>query len=164
MEQQSNSQPNNFNPPPIYHNNGGSGGTHQVLGIIGLVLGVLALILSFVPCIGMWAIAPGIIGLILSAVGMSMAGKVGASKGLSIAGLVLSIIACLMAAYWYWVVMRVPNELKDAGIRFDSIVDQFDTAKLNDLKNMNINITDSTGNVSIKTDSGEINININGKK
>ena len=38
------------------------------LGIAGLVLGILAAVVSFIPCLGMYAMFPGIIGLVLSVI------------------------------------------------------------------------------------------------
>ncbi len=165
MEQQNNSNQGNFNPNPNQPTGGGSN-THQVMGSIGLVLGILALVLSFIPCIGIWAIVPGLIGLVLSIVGFSMAGKVNASKGLAIAGMTLSIIACCMSGYQWFIIKSATSKLEDAGFRIDSLVNNLDTAKINEsLKNLNININDSTANMSISTDSGgKVNININEKK
>jgi hypothetical protein len=70
------------------------------LGIAGLVLGILALIIAFIPCVGALALIPGIIAIILSAVGLSQANKVNASRGLIVAGLVISIIAVAVALIW----------------------------------------------------------------
>jgi hypothetical protein len=164
MEQQNNSNQGNYNLNPNPQNGGGSN-THQVMGIIGLVLGILALVLSFIPCIGIWAIVPGLIGLILSVVGFSMAGKVSASKGLATAGMVLSIIACCMSGYQWFVIKSATSKLEGAGFKLDSLVKNLDTAKLNEsLRNLNININDSAANMSISTDSGKVNININETK
>jgi hypothetical protein len=168
MEQQNNSNsgnfnpPNNFNPPPNAPN---GSSTNQVMGIIGLVLGILALILSFIPCIGIWAVVPGLIGLVLSVVGMSMAGKSNGSKGLPIAGMVLSIIACGLAGYQWWAIKKFADTAKDSSYKFDSLINNLDTGKINaTLKNLNININDSNANMSISTDSGKVNININETK
>jgi tetratricopeptide (TPR) repeat protein len=74
----------------------------QVLGIVGLVLGILAAIVSFIPCLGIYAIFPGIAGIVLSAISMSQSVKVNAPKGLAIAGLVCAIVGTCIAGYqWY---------------------------------------------------------------
>lgn len=79
------------------------------LGVAGLVIGIVAIILSFVPCIGMWAIVPGIVGIILSAISMKQAGP-GGSKGMAIGGLITSVVAVLIACYWIYVVNFVVHE------------------------------------------------------
>ena len=62
------------------------------LAVAGMVLGIIALV-TF------WAIfisAPcGLVGLVLSILGMKKAKKVGSGKGMAITGLVLSILAIL---------------------------------------------------------------------
>jgi len=83
----------------------------NAMAIVGLILGILGIILSFVPCIGVWAIVPGVLGIIFSALGMKKVEGKGmallkqslATSGTeAIAGLVLSIIALLIGIYqWY---------------------------------------------------------------
>jgi hypothetical protein len=102
-------------PPPAPASSAGKG-----LGIAGLVLGILAAIISFIPCLGTWAIVPGIIAIILSAISLSQASKAGASKGLAIAGLVCGIVGTAIAG-WQWYVlssgaMQAADILKDSGL------------------------------------------------
>jgi len=77
----------------------------QGFGIAGLVLGIIALVISFIPCLGMWAIFPGAIAIVLSAIGMSQAAKANASRGLLIAALVVSIIGTAIAG-WQFIILR----------------------------------------------------------
>jgi hypothetical protein len=92
------------------------------LGIAGLVLGILAAILSFVPCLGMYAIFPGIIGLVLSIISIIQANKAGAAKGMAIAGLVCSIVGIAIAGWQYSKLSAVGEELKET-------LENLDTAK-----------------------------------
>jgi len=78
-------------------------------GLAGLIVGLVALLISIIPCLGMWGAVPAIAGIILSAISMSQAGKEGASKGLATGGLICSIVAFLIAAYWIYVWMFVAN-------------------------------------------------------
>lgn len=101
---------------------GGNPNAGKGMSIAGLVLGILAAVFSFVPCLGMWAIVPGIIGLILSIVGMKQAGAAGAPKGLAIGGLITSIVGIAIAAYWIYALyfasaamMEGLNELEKSG-------------------------------------------------
>ncbi|NOQ26916.1 MAG: hypothetical protein GQ564_16265 [Bacteroidales bacterium] len=68
--------------------------TSQGLGIAGFVLGILALIISFIPCIGILALVPGILAVTLSAIGYLQATKLNTSKGIIIAALIISILGC----------------------------------------------------------------------
>jgi len=103
MEQTTTTTPTPGNP------NAGKG-----MGIAGLVLGIIAAIFSFVPCLGMWAIVPGIVGVILSALAMKQAGAAGAPKGMAIGGLITSIVGIAIACYWIYVMYFAANVLTDA--------------------------------------------------
>ncbi|MBL7916890.1 MAG: hypothetical protein JNM96_00740 [Bacteroidia bacterium] len=100
MEQTTSNTPNsNANSTP------GKG-----LGLSGLIVGIVAVLFSFIPCLGMYAIIPAVVGIILSAISMSQAGKAGAPKGMAIGGLICSVVAVLIALYWVYVTMFVANE------------------------------------------------------
>jgi len=104
------------------------------LGVAGLVVGILATLFSFIPCLGMWAIVPGIVGIILSAISMKQAGP-GGSKGMAITGLITSILGILIACYWLYVLYFVANtgvdqlreELQKSGFN-DSLAKAFKQA------------------------------------
>ncbi|MEO6303921.1 MAG: hypothetical protein ABIP51_12190 [Bacteroidia bacterium] len=80
------------------------------LGIAGMILGILAIILSFIPCFGIWAIVFAVIGVILSAISMSQASKAGVSKGMAIAGLICSILAIIICCVWFFFIAKAVNE------------------------------------------------------
>jgi phosphate/sulfate permease len=86
------------------------------LGIAGFVLGIVAIVLSFVPCFGMYALFPGIVGIALSAVSINQASKANAAKGLAIAGLVCSILATFIAYGQYSATKKAVNEF-DKGMK-----------------------------------------------
>lgn len=107
------------------------------LGIAGLVLGILAAILSFVPCLGMYAFIPGLIGLILSVISIMQANKAGAAKGMAIAGLVCSVIGCAIAGWQYSKISEGLEQVKEG-------LEHLDTAKLRQEMNQVIeNVIDS---------------------
>jgi hypothetical protein len=72
----------------------------QGLGIAGLVLGIIAIPLAVIPCTTIFGILLGILGTTLSAIGLSQATRAQAAKGLILSGLVLSIIATIIAILW----------------------------------------------------------------
>jgi hypothetical protein len=107
------------------------------LGVAGLVLGILAAVLSFVPCLGMYAIIPGVVGLILSVISIIQANKAGAAKGMAIAGLVCSLVG-VGIAYWQY------TKLSAVGEQFKETLENLDTAKLRMEMNQAMeNLTDS---------------------
>lgn len=79
------------------------------MAIAALVLGILGLVLSFVPCLGMYAMPLTILAIILGGLGM----KKVQGKGMSIAGLVMGVIGTLIAGWWIYAYLSVKQGLKD---------------------------------------------------
>ena len=69
----------------------------QGLGIAGLVLGIIAILICFIPCVGILAIVPGLVGVTLSAIAYNQAVKGNGARGLIIAALVISILGSSVA-------------------------------------------------------------------
>ena len=72
----------------------------QTLNILGIVLGIIAFVISLVPCVGFIAIVPGVIGIVLSAIGLDQARRSNGQKGLGYAALAISIAATVIAMLW----------------------------------------------------------------
>ena len=71
------------------------------IGVAGFVCGLIGLIFSFVPIIGIIAWPLVIIGVVLSGVGLSYANNGKANnKGMAVAGLVVSIIGLVICIVW----------------------------------------------------------------
>jgi hypothetical protein len=102
-------------------------------GIAGLILGILALIVAFIPCIGLIALVPGIIAVILSIVALMQANQGNGAKGLIIAALVISILATCIAAIWGIVLGGVARDGHRWQDRIERIVDRADEESLKDL-------------------------------
>ena len=73
------------------------------MGIAALILGIISIIIGFIPLCGSIALVPAIIGLILGIVDTVLKSKKGEKKGVSIAGLVLSAIAIVVIVFWVFV-------------------------------------------------------------
>lgn len=81
-------QPAPTPPPAVKAGNG--------LATAGFVLGLLGLLGSFIPVINIGGIVLGLLGAVLAAVGLAKAKKVGAGKGLAIAGMILGGLALVI--------------------------------------------------------------------
>jgi predicted PurR-regulated permease PerM len=115
------------------------------LGTAGLVVGIIAVLFSFIPCLGMWAIVPAIVGIVLCAISMKQAGKAGAPKGMALAGLICSIVGALIAIYWIYVTMYVVNNVPEAMIEIQKEMNENGTMdSLNKAIEQLKNLTDST--------------------
>ena len=51
------------------------------MGVTALVLGILGVVCSFIPCFGVFAICFGVLAIIFGALGLSQAKKGGGSQG-----------------------------------------------------------------------------------
>ena len=117
------------------------------LGIAGLIIGTLSLMLSFIPCIGMWALVPAIVGIVLSSISLSQASKAGLPKTNAIAGLVCSIIAFLVAAYWIFMTVYMVSSSSDMYIEMQKEIQQSGVLdSLSTAIQQEITITDTVNN------------------
>jgi len=85
--------PNQNNP------NQNNNNLYQALGVISLILGILALILSVIPCFGTYAIYIAVPGLGCGIAAFMMAKKVNAPIGLATAGMLLAFIGAIISVY-----------------------------------------------------------------
>lgn len=83
------------------------------LGIASLILGIITVVLSFIPCFGFYAVYPGLIAIMLSFIAISRASKFNLPKDLAIAGLVCSIIGTSVAAWQWFNFKRKTNEVQE---------------------------------------------------
>lgn len=87
-------------------------GAAMGLGIAGLVIGIVSLLISFIPCLGALAIYPGAVAVILAGVGLGLSMKANKVSGLSVAALCVSVIACGIAGWQYYTINKGLKELK----------------------------------------------------
>jgi hypothetical protein len=82
------------------------------VGTAGFVLGLVGLLFSFIPIIGVVAWPLVIVGLVLSIVGISRASKgIANNRGLAVAGAVLSAIGLAVCVLWTAFFGAVANEV-----------------------------------------------------
>ncbi|GAA4329346.1 hypothetical protein [Flaviaesturariibacter amylovorans] len=87
---------------------------YKTVGIVGLVLASLAFLFSFVPCLGMYAVWPGVAGLVLSVIALVMAGRANGGKGIAITALCLAVVGTGVAVYQYITISKGVEELSKA--------------------------------------------------
>jgi len=93
------------------------------LGLTGFVIGLVGLVISFIPLIGVVAWPLVILGIIFSAIGISKAVKGRATnKGLAITGLVLSIVGLAAIILWSAVIKTANDEITEEANREAVIV------------------------------------------
>ena len=127
----------------------------QNLGIAALITAIITFVLAVIPCIGIIAFIPGVIAIILAAVGISQASKNNAQKGLPIAGLVIGIVATLISFSWIFVAGKLTHGAGNWENKIQDIVNEVQDNVIKEVGNDNVNI---------KIQSGDEVIEINAKK
>jgi len=116
----------------------------QVMGIIGIVLGVISLIVAFIPCIGVVAFIPAGLALIFSIISLVQATNDYGSKGLGIGALIISVVAILVAALWLMVLSNGAAFISDKIIKnpekFEKFGKEFEKSFKEEMEKENINI------------------------
>lgn len=73
------------------------------MGIAAMILGILGAVIALTPCIGMAALIPAPIGLILGIVDVILKKKNRLPIGMGIAGIVLNMVAIAFAIFWIFI-------------------------------------------------------------
>ncbi|GAA1988173.1 DUF4190 domain-containing protein [Amycolatopsis minnesotensis] len=89
------------------------------LGTAGFVLGLVGLVFSFIPIVGVVAWPLVIIGLVLASVGFSRTRKGAASNpGIAIAGIVLSLAGLVVCIVWAALFKNAVDEVGASRLQF----------------------------------------------
>lgn len=84
------------------------------LGIAALVLGIVALLIALIPVIGILGGLLGIVGVILGTLGLAKVRRHQATnRGVALTGIILSVLAILVAVVWGLLIGVVFNQAED---------------------------------------------------
>jgi hypothetical protein len=135
--------------------------TGQNLGIAALITAIITFVLAVIPCVGLIAIIPGIIAIVLASVGLSQASRNNSSRGVVVAGLIIAIIAVMISFSQIFVVGKIAQKAGN-GENWPSGIQNI----INDVQD-NVTKELEDANVSIKVESNGDKVEINassGKK
>lgn len=108
------------------------------LGTAGFVLGLIGLLFSPIPFVGMVAWPLVILGLIFSLIGLSRANRRRATnKGLAVAGIVLSLVGLVICVLWVVAFGKAVNDINNEVNRVATISYEVN----GDAKNVTISYT-----------------------
>ena len=131
----------------------------QSLGIPALITAIITFVLAVIPCVGLIAMIPGIIAIVLASVGLSHASRNDSPRGVLIAGLVIAIIATMISFSQVFVAGRLAQKADTWPDKIEDIVKDVESKVKNDISDVNVSIKiDSNG------DTVEINAKSNIKK
>jgi len=133
--------------------------TGQNLGIAALITAIVTFVLAVIPCIGLIAMIPGIIAIILAAIGLSQAARYNHPRGVLIAGLIIAIVAVFISFSQIFILGKIGDKFgKEWGRNIENVIDDVQRNVLDELED---------ANVSIKVENGKEKVEINvgtGKK
>ena len=131
----------------------------QNLGIAALITAIITFVLAVIPCIGLIAIIPGIIAIILASVGLSQASRNNSPKGVLIAGLIIGIIAAMISVSQIFVAGKIAQGSDKWPTDIQNIINDVQDNVTKDLEDANISIK-----VESNGDKVEINASSDKKK
>jgi hypothetical protein len=131
--------------------------TGQNLGIAALITAIITFVLAVIPCVGLVAIIPGIIAIILASVGMSQAARNNSPRGLLIAGLIIGVLAVMISISQIFVATKLASSAGKWPKDLQNIVNDVQENVVKELEDNNVSIkVESNGDkIEINTNSGK---------
>jgi hypothetical protein len=133
--------------------------TGQSLGIAALVTAIITFVLAVIPCVGLIAIIPGIIAIVLASVGLSQAARNNAPRGVLVAGLIIGIIASMISLSQIFVGAKIAKSAGKWPSDLQNIINDVQDNVIKDIEDANVSIK-----VESNGDTVEIKATSSGKK
>ena len=115
---------------------------------------IITFVLAVIPCVGMIAIIPGIISIVLASIGLSQAQRNESPRGVVMAGLIIGVVATMISFSQYFVTGKLAKNIEKGKWteKIQEVVDDVEDNVIRDLED---------ANVSIRIDDGEDKVEIN---
>jgi hypothetical protein len=127
--------------------------SNQNLGIAALITAIITFVLAVVPCVGVVAIIPGIIAIVLATVGLSHTARNNAPRGLLIAGLIIGIIAALIAFSQLFVARKIAHKFDKLPNEVQNVINDVRDNVVKELKDADISIKVESNGEKVKIDA-----------
>jgi len=122
----------------------------QNLGIAALITAILTFVLAVIPCVGLIAIIPGIVAIVLASVGLSQANRNDSPHGVAIAGLIIGIIAIMISFSQIFVAGKIARHADKWPKQIENIVNDVQDNVVKDLEDANVSIKVESNGDTIK--------------
>ena len=132
--------------------------TGQNLGIAALITAIITFVLAVIPCVGLIAIIPGIIAIILATVGLSQASRNSSPRGTLLAGLIIAVVATLISFSQIFVAGKIVHKADNWPNNIHNIINDVQDNVTKELDNAKVSIK-----VESNGDKVEINASSNKK-
>ena len=131
--------------------------TGQNLGIAALITAIITFVLAVIPCVGLIAIIPGIIAIVLASVGLSQASRNNSPRGVLIAGLIIAIIAAMISLSQVFVATKIAQKAGKWPNKIQNVINDVQDNVVKDIEDANVSIkVESNGEkVEINTNTGK---------
>lgn len=127
----------------------------QTLGIASLITAIITFVLAVIPCVGLIAIIPGIIAIVLASVGLTQASRNSSPKGVLIAGLIIAIVATIISFSQIFVAGRISDKFKNKwGGDIENVIKDVQENVMNDLEDANVSIKINSNGDSVEIKAG----------
>jgi hypothetical protein len=133
--------------------------TGSNLGIAALITGIITFVFAVIPCLGLIAIIPGIMAIVLASVGLSQTARNNSPRGILVAGLIIGIVASLISVSQFFVAGKVVKSAGSFPWDIQTIIDDVQDNVVKDIEDANISIKVESSN----GDKVEINTGIDKK-
>jgi hypothetical protein len=124
----------------------------QNMGIAALVIAILTFVMAAIPCIGILAIIPGTIAIILASVGLSQVARREAPRGLLIAGLIIAAVAVVISFSQIFVAGKIAKNADKLPDQIQNVIEDIEENVVRELDDSNVSI-------KIESDGEKIEIN-----
>jgi hypothetical protein len=124
----------------------------QNLGIAALITAIVTFVLAVIPCVGIIALIPGIIAIVLASVGLSQASRNDSPRGVLVAGLIIAVVATLISFSQIFIAGRIGDKFQNKwGKDIENVI--------NDVQeNVKDQLEDNNVSIKIQTDSNTVEI------
>jgi len=122
----------------------------QNLGIAALITAILTFVLAVIPCVGLIAIIPGIIAIVLASVGLSQASRDDAPHGVPLAGLIIGIVAIMISFSQIFVAGKIAHRADKWPEKIQNIVNDVQDNVVKGIEDANISIKVESNGDTVK--------------
>ena len=131
--------------------------TGQNLGVAALITAIITFVLAVIPCVGLIAIIPGIIAIVLGSVGLSQAARNHSPRGVALAGLIIGILASLISVSQMFVAGKIAHNAGKWPGDIQNIINDVQDNVVKDLEDANVSI-------KVESNGDKVEINTNADK
>jgi len=122
----------------------------QNLGIAALITAIVTFVFAVIPCVGIMAVIPGIIAIVLASVGLSQAARNETPRGILLAALVIGVVATLISISQIVVTGEIIRKTDKMPGNIEKIIKDVQKDVMEDLEKANIDIRIENGDEKVE--------------